>query len=132
LDDCGKGHLYSIDPMDVSHCTNGCVPKPELYDANPIVHPRFTLIRKLSQDALYPLFDEVGPFDIFIHDSDHSEECQTYEFEAAWVMVKTGGIIVSDDCFWGQPPHLAWDKFLTRHGVKERTVMGNAQWIRKS
>lgn len=127
LDDCGKGHLYSIDPMDFNHLSNGCIPRPDEYDANPIIHPRFTLIRKLSQDALEPLFDEVGPFDVFIHDSDHSAECQSFEYEAAWRMVRPGGIIVSDDIAWGNPPHQTWDKFLAWHNLKA-TIIGNAQF----
>ena len=90
LDDNGKGHLYSIDPMDASHHSNGCVPDPSLYDANPIIHPRFTLIRQLSIEALIPLFARVGPFDIFIHDSDHSAECQTFEYDATWKTVRHG------------------------------------------
>ena len=118
--------------MDTSHVTNGCVPNPSLYDSNPIVHPRFTLIRKLSQDALGPLFDEVGLFDMFIHDSDHCEEVQTFEYEAAWRMVRPGGIIVSDDIAWGIPPHRSWHKFLALHSLGENgNVIGNAQWFRR-
>lgn len=131
LDDNGAGHLYSIDPMDAAHETNGGIAEPEKYDANPIIHPRFTLIRKLSSDALVPLWGEVGFFDMFIHDSDHAEACQAYEYEAAWNMVKPGGIIVSDDVYWNEPPHMAWDKFLARNGITERNIIGNAQWIRR-
>lgn len=120
LDDNGKGHLYSIDP--VQH------PK---YAANPIVHPRFTFIQKRSQEALLPLFQEIGPFDFFIHDSDHGYDCQSLEYEFAWRMVRSGGIIASDDPFWGVPPHHAWDQFLARHGVTARNIVGNCQWIRR-
>lgn len=130
LDDNGAGHLYSIDPLDPKHHTNGCITDPSLYDANPLVHPRFTLIRQLSVVALGPLFYERGPFDMFIHDSDHSELCQKFEYQAAWAMVKPGGIIVSDDCFWGDPPHMSWTKFIEKHMV-EATVMGNSQWVRR-
>lgn len=132
LDDNGAGHLYSIDPMDVNHCTNGATPEPHTYDANPIVHPRFTLIRGLSSHVMVPLVERIGPFDMFIHDSDHAFECQTWEYEAAWSMVKPGGIIVSDDCYWGDPPHLAWDKFLIRYGITKRNIIGNAQWITRT
>ncbi len=120
LDENGAGHLWSIDP--VQHAE---------YASNPIVHPRFTFIQKRSQDAIESLFIEIGDFDFFIHDSDHSYECQTFEYEAAWNFVRPGGLIISDDPFWEIPPHGAWDEFLKRHGVTERHIIGNAQWIRK-
>jgi predicted O-methyltransferase YrrM len=131
LDFNGKGHLYSIDPMNPNHFTNGATPAVEAYESNPIIHPRFTHVKALSQDAILPLFEKVGPFDIFIHDSDHSFECQSFEYEAAWKCVRSGGIIVSDDCYWGVPCHHAWDLFLASHGPTTVTVMKNAQWIRK-
>lgn len=123
LDANGMGKLYSIDPAGFNYPTGVSAP--------PILHPRFTLIQKRSQDALQPLFEKVGPFDFFIHDSDHSFECQTYEYNAAWDMVRPGGIIASDDPFWGMPPHRAWDNFLIKHGITQRNIAGNAQWIRK-
>jgi predicted O-methyltransferase YrrM len=131
LDDNQWGRLFSIDPMDPKHESNGVMGRPDMWEKHPIVHPRFTQIRKYSHDALEPLFAEVGSFDMFIHDSDHSYQVQTFEYESAWRMVRPGGIIVSDDCFWGTPPHHAWDKFLERHGVTRRTIIGNAQWIRR-
>lgn len=132
LDDNGKGRLYSIDPMDPTHHSNGCIGDPEPYDANPIVHPRFTLIRKYSDVALPALFKEVGQFDLFVHDSDHSYDVQTMEYELAWDMVRSGGIIASDDVYWGIPQHHAWEQFLKRHErFGNAVVIGNAQWIRR-
>lgn len=136
LDDNGQGHLYSIDPMDQTHLSNGldksAVAKAaQFYVEHPIYHPRFTLITAKSQDALEPLFKLTGPWGMFIHDSDHSAECQEFEYEFAWKAVRSGGIIVSDDPFWGTPPHMTWDKFLKKHGVANRNIMQNAQWIRK-
>lgn len=121
LDDNGSGHLYSIDP--VQH---------RRFSEDPIKHPRFTFIQKRSQDALPTLFKDVGLFDLFIHDSDHSFDCQTIEYEHAWTMVRSGGIIASDDVYWEIPPHHAWEQFLKRHGVFGKAVIiGNAQYIRR-
>ena len=97
--------------------------------ANPITHPRFTWIRKYSNDALGDLYGSVGPFDLFIHDSDHGVECQTYEYEAAWLMVRSGGIIASDDVTWGQ--HNAWHDFIKRHGFDGDKTVGAAHYIVK-
>ena len=120
LDDNGHGRLYSIDPA--LHAE---------FIRVPLVHPRFTFIQAKSQDALESLFKEVGPFDIFVHDSDHSAECQYFEYEAAWRMVRPGGIIATDDPWWGMPPHRTWSKFLERHGLKNPVIIGNAMWIRR-
>ena len=117
LDDNNRGQLISIDPSPHAD-----------YWSSEITHPRFRHIPEKSQDAL-PLLRETPDF--FIHDSDHSYECQSFEYEWAWAHVPTGGIIASDDPFWGIPPHLAWDHFLARHGVTQRNICGNAQWIRK-
>lgn len=104
-----------------------------MYFAHPIVHPRFTFIRKYSTEALEPLFKEVGPFGLFVHDSDHNFETQTFEYESAWRMVRPGGIIASDDILWGDPPHQAWAKFLARHNISPSSVrmIGNAAYFRK-
>lgn len=122
LDANGYGHLWSIDPQPHAKFT-----------ANPIVHPRFTFIQKRSQDALIPLWGEIGPFDFFIHDSDHGPECQAYEYETAWACVRHGGIIATDDPFWGTPPHMTWSKFLVGHGIqiKDVVIAGNAQYFRR-
>lgn len=131
LDDNGHGHLYSIDPLDPAHISNG-FPGDLAYLSHPIVHPRFTFMRLYSQVGLPKLFEEVGSFDVFVHDSDHSEECQTFEYEAAWKYVRPGGIIASDDVAWGQPPHRAWWKFRERHGIPDSSdiVIGNARYFR--
>lgn len=121
LDDNGEGRLYSIDPYPHKKFTD-----------DPIIHPRFNFIQKRSQDALEDLFTEVGPFDLFVHDSDHSYGCQTFEYECAWRMVRSGGGIASDDVYWEIPPHHAWEGFLKRHGMfGHAMIIGNAQWIIK-
>lgn len=128
MDAAGRGHLFSCDPVPSG-----------FYDAHPIVHPRFTFIRKSSYDALDEIFRMTGRIDMFLHDSNHAWECQTFEYEWAWNHVAPGGIIASDDVGWGQIvpvfgaiAHGAWPQFLARHGMTGRDVkIGNACWIRK-
>lgn len=133
LDDNGKGHLYSIDPMDPKQEFNGTIGNPELFLDNPIVHPRLTWVRMYSQVGIEHVFREVGMFDFFLHDSDHSEACQEVEFESAWNYVRSGGIIAADDIAWGTPPHRAWFKFRARHGIPDSAdvVIGNARYFRR-
>ena len=125
LEDNKKGHLYSCDPAPSG-----------FYDANPIVHPRFTFIRKASYEALDEIFRKTRRVDLFVHDSDHSYACQTWEYEWAWTHVRPGGVIASDDVGWSDTtpdkPHHAWDQFLERHGLTGRDVkIDNARWVRR-
>ncbi len=113
------------------HFVNSRIYTDELYLEQPIKHRRFTWVRKFSQDALKELSVQLGPWDMFIHDSDHSYETQHFEYEAAWNYVRSGGIIASDDTTWGTPPHRAWQQFLERHGIRGANKMGNAEWFRR-
>lgn len=127
MDDNEKGHLYSCDPSPSG-----------FYDAYPIKHPRFTFLRERSYEACDKILKlaKVKQIDIFLHDSDHSEKCQTWEYEWAWNNVRSGGIIASDDVGWSDTtpdnPHHAWDKFCERHGVTAlRVKLNNAEYFRK-
>jgi predicted O-methyltransferase YrrM len=112
IDEIKHGRLISIDPFSG-------------YE-NP--SPRWTFLRVPSYLGVPQTYIEHGPFDIFIHDSDHDAECQTLEYEFAWLFTKPGGFIVSDDISWGC--HNAWDKFLARHRL-ESERLGAAGVIRK-
>ena len=128
MDSVGVGHLFSCDPTPSG-----------FYDAYPIVHPRFTFVREASWTALDKIFEKTGRVDIFLHDSDHSWECQTFEYEWGWNHVRSGGIIASDDVGWGMIipvfgaiAHNAWPQFLARHGLAGKDVkISNACWVRK-
>lgn len=128
MDAVGKGHLYSCDPAPSG-----------FYDANQIVHPRFTLIRKRSQDCLPALVSQLGPLDLFLHDSAHDWETQTWEYYFAWKHVRSGGIIASDDTGWGvivpdagNIAHNAWNQFLATHGLAGKDVaINNFRWVRR-
>lgn len=50
-----------------------------------------------SASLLPPLLDELGPIDCFLHDSEHSFENQSFEFEAAARHLRPGGILVASD-----------------------------------
>lgn len=128
MDSVHAGHLFSCDPAPSG-----------FYEANPIIHPRFTFIKRRSQEALDEIFNETRRVDLFLHDSDHSWECQTFEYEWAWNHVRSGGIIASDDTGWGMIvpvfgaiAHGAWAQFLARHRMTGQDVkISNACWVRR-
>ena len=100
----GHGLLYSIDPA----------PPDGVFEVS---HPRWSKIRKISSEALGYVYEHTGPWDVFLHDSDHGVWCQTFEYEVAWHFVRPGGLILSDDVTWGTPPHRAWENFCARHDL---------------
>jgi predicted O-methyltransferase YrrM len=128
MDDVKTGHLYSCDPAPSG-----------FYNTYPIVHPRFTFIKEASWMALDKIFKETGRLDLFLHDSDHSWECQTFEYEWAWNHVHSGGIIATDDPGWGitvevggSIAHHAWDAFCERHKVTPlRVKINNGELFKK-
>lgn len=127
MDENRHGQLISCDPAP-----------SKFYNLYPIEHSRFTLMREKSFDALPKIYSKHGMIDLFLHDSDHSWECQTWEYEWAWKHVRSGGIIASDDIGWGVSTvngtisHDAWRRFCERHGVAASVVkINNAEYFRK-
>jgi predicted O-methyltransferase YrrM len=63
----------------------------------PELRARWKLVLGRSQDELPPLLEQVGTIDFFMHDSEHSYECMSFEFRAAWAALREGGVLVADD-----------------------------------
>ena len=122
MDEVDRGILYSIEPNSCSGIMT-------------ITHPRWQQCKARSQDVLGLIFRQTGPWDVFLHDSDHEVACQTFEYECAWWFVRPGGLVISDDVCWGKnagdgPEHGAWDAFCKRHEVTA-FELGAARAVRK-
>ena len=65
-----------------------------------------------SQDELPPLLDRLATIDFFIHDSEHSDDCMTFEFHAAWSALRAGGELAADDVTAND----AFDRFAAARG----------------
>lgn len=50
-----------------------------------------------AKELLPRLLQTLGTIDIFIHDSLHSYEHMLFEFRTAWLHLRGGGVILSDD-----------------------------------
>lgn len=61
---------------------------------------RWHLILGRSQEKLHSLLDDLGEIDFFLHDSEHSYECMSFEYQQAWRYLRSGGLLVSDDITW--------------------------------
>ena len=109
------GKLFSIDP------------NPKNINES-IIHERFRLIKQTSDKCLVDLYLETGPWDLFLHDSDHDIFCQTFEYEFAWACLREGGCLLSDDTVWGG--HKAWDNFCFSKGLTS-SKLGNIEKVQK-
>jgi predicted O-methyltransferase YrrM len=113
LESNNAGSLYSIDFPEYAdtHYPDGTfwegkmgavVPKgkqpgwmiPEMYRG------RWRLTIGKSKEKLPALLETLESIDFFLHDSEHSYECMTFEYQLAWHHLKTGGLLVSDDIGW--------------------------------
>jgi hypothetical protein len=104
----GSGHLYTID-LPPAAVEQSALTRRETYHelrpaevgSNWIVPDRLrerrTLLLGKSSEHLPLLLTKLDRVDIFLHDSDHSYENMTWEFETAWPKVKTDGLLLSDD-----------------------------------
>jgi predicted O-methyltransferase YrrM len=48
----------------------------------------------------------IGPCDIWLHDSNHGQTWQSFEYSLAWNLLAPGGVLLSDDVdaspAWGE------------------------------
>ncbi|MBM2845743.1 MAG: class SAM-dependent methyltransferase [Bacteroidetes bacterium] len=116
MDETGIGRLFSVDPSPVG----GYV----------IEHPRYKIVHKKSFQALASLYQETGPWNLFLHDSDHWVECMTYELDMAYACAAEGGWIMADDHTWDG--HDAWKRFVARNVLGSTEFsLGSVQAVQK-
>jgi predicted O-methyltransferase YrrM len=71
------------------------------------------LILGKSQDELPPLLDRLRSIDLFMHDSEHSYECMSFEFRTAFTALREGGALIADDI----TQNAAMSEFAAEHGL---------------
>jgi len=88
----GTGHLWSIDlpAMDPSlhHEIGLTVPR--------VLRGRWTYVAGTSRRRLPTLLEEMGPIDLFVHDSSHTERNVRFELDHAWRAIVRGAIVADD------------------------------------
>ncbi len=92
LERAGEGHLWSIDlpAMDPElRGQIGAAVPPELRE-------RWTYIEGTSRRRLPGLLAEVGPIDLFVHDSSHTGRNVSFELAQAWPALGSGAVVADD------------------------------------
>jgi len=124
LSDNRRGKLYSIDlgvriigkekltTMEIG----GLIPKS--------LRDRWTLLIGDSRDILPKLVRQVGPIDIFFHDSCHTYGHMMFEFKTAWPFIAKPGYLCSDDVLSNN----AWIHFM-KEVRAEFQILGNRMGI---
>lgn len=114
----GSGTLYSIDLPNVQQ---GSV-LPEGRSSGWIVpqtlRDRWHLQLGDSRTLLPSLLATLDHVDFFFHDSDHSYEAMSFEFEQVFPKLRKGALVMSDDTHL----HTAWDDFCATHGLSPTRV----------
>jgi predicted O-methyltransferase YrrM len=110
-----RGHLHSIDlpPLGKNnHDYVGWLIPSEL-------RHRWTLRRGTAQKLLAPTINGLGPIGLFVHDSLHTYEHMTMEFESVWPHLASGGALIADDIEGNQ----AFQEFSSRPDIAIQTVI---------
>jgi len=108
-----SGHLYSLDFPEVAgveykdgafwHGKRGAViPNDEEpgWAIPKHLKNRWTLTLGRSQEKLPALLAELGEIDFFVHDSEHSYDCQWFECNEAYNVLRQSGMLMVDDITW--------------------------------
>jgi predicted O-methyltransferase YrrM len=140
LEDNRKGILHSIDLPEVAgedyeegtfwDGKGGAVIPPGKepgWMVPPGLRERWRLRLGRSQDELPSLLQRVGEIDFFMHDSEHSYECMSFEFRTAWAGLRDGGVLVADDVNVND----AWDEFTREVGREPEALGPKLAMIRK-
>jgi hypothetical protein len=131
LEDNGEGELHSIDLPEVAgeeyqegtfwDGKGGAVIPPGKepgWMVPPALRARWHLALGRSQEELPPLLERLGEIDFFMHDSEHSYECMSFEFRTAWEALGEGGVLVADDV----NVNTAWTEFAREVGREPETL----------
>ena len=114
----GTGTLHSIDLPNVQQ--GSVLPKGRTsgWIVPDSLRGRWKLHLGDTRELLPDLLGTLGRIDIFLHDSDHSYEAMSFEFEQAFPRLEYGGLLMSDDTHL----HSAWDDFCAKHGLRPTRV----------
>ena len=110
-----KGHLFSIDlpPKHQDHLPSG---KTIGWLVPDLLRDRWSLQLGDSRKILPKILNELKGCDLFLHDSDHSYDHMTWEFETVWPFLKQA--LLADDINTNN----AFDYFSKKHDCRSLKI----------
>jgi hypothetical protein len=146
MEENSRGELYSIDippyevPAEIERTDKGPIHTMpdgqkhrigEHYEVGDLIPEnlkhRWSLTLGDAAIELPPLLERLGRVSIFLHDSLHTYEHMTFEYETAWRYITSGGLLLSHDVLWNE----AFMDFSGNAGAKY-SIYRNLGVIRKS
>jgi len=121
----GRGRLHSIGLPDPAFLPPGKAPGwlvPQWLRAPWQVHLGDARV------ILPGLVTQLGNIDIFIHDSLHTYDHMTWEFETAYPHLRSGGLLFSDDALWND----SFYDFARSVGAPEARILRGVGFLRKN
>jgi len=110
-----KGTLYSIDyvfrPWESKSMIGALIPDN--------LRDRWKLIYGSSSQKLKKLLISLGSVDIFFHDSLHTFDNMTFEFNTAWPFIRKEGFLLSDDI----ASNAAFYEFYSKMNLKSHVLV---------
>lgn len=107
LENNNKGMLYSIDLPNYEAIYCPKVKKEPSAILSSKIKPGFVIPNKLkkrwvlkigkSSEVLPKLLRHLNKIDLFLHDSEHTYENMTFEFNSTWNYLSKGGVLLSHD-----------------------------------
>ena len=73
-----------------------------------------------ARQLLPEVCGDLTDLDIFFHDSLHTYDHMTFEYETAWPRLRTGGVLMTHDVHW----NAAFRHFTRRRGLQDPVVHG--------
>jgi predicted O-methyltransferase YrrM len=121
----GGGSLHSIELGDPRYLPPGKPPGwivPDWLKSNWEVHIGD------SRVLLPQLLQQLGPVDVFIHDSLHTYDHMLWEFRAAFPHIRPGGLLFSDDAAWNP----AFPEFGAEVHAKRARILRGVGFLQKN
>lgn len=121
----GAGTLYSIDDGARIGLPDGASVG---YFVDRPLRRRWRLSTGDSAALLGPLLARLGKIDMFVHDSQHTEDVMSFEYNAAWAHIRPGGILASDDVNLTE----SWGRFTAANSGQIDTLFAMQEMARPS
>jgi predicted O-methyltransferase YrrM len=114
----GSGTLHSIDLPNVQKDSVLPEGRSSGWIVPQTLRDRWQLQLGDSRTLLPALLATLDHVDFFFHDSDHSYEAMSFEFEQVFPKLRIGALVMSDDTHL----HTAWDDFCATHRLSPTRV----------
>ena len=109
LHDNNKGKLFSIDLPSAEYITDSKISTKSVLPIKKIgicvpkhLQNKWNLILGDSKKELPKILKKINSLDVFLHDSKHTYEHMTWEYQTIWPYLNLNGVLISDDTNWNE------------------------------